>query len=92
MPVLNVVSRILPAPFVGQLTRFCGLAHVKILEQKVKARWGTAIVFCLIERVLELLKDSGATLEQSIAALQSVQAILPVADFQSRRHKIIRSR
>ncbi len=43
-----------------------------------------ALAFCLIERILQMLKESGATLEQSKAALQAAEAILPVADFSSR--------
>jgi hypothetical protein len=48
-----------------------------------------AIVFCLIERILEVLRESGATEEQSLAALQSVEAILPVCDFESRHRATI---
>lgn len=48
------------------------------------------MVFCLVDRILGILKDSGATLEQSTAALQSVQAILPVSDFQSKKNFTIR--
>ncbi len=44
------------------------------------------IVFALIERILQVLKESGATLEQSQAAVKSVEALLPVAEFQSRNH------
>jgi hypothetical protein len=44
-----------------------------------------AIVFCLVERILEVVRESGATLEQSTAAVQSVQAVLPVAGLQSRK-------
>jgi hypothetical protein len=51
-----------------------------------------ALVFCLIDSILQLLRDSGATLEQSQAALQSVQAILPLADFQSRTNVTIHAR
>jgi hypothetical protein len=50
-----------------------------------------AIVFCLVDRILGMLRESGATLEQSIAALQSVQAILPIAEFQSKTSITIRS-
>jgi hypothetical protein len=49
-----------------------------------------AIVFCLIDRILEVLHESGATEEQSLAALQSVEAIVPVADFESRTNTTIR--
>jgi len=38
-----------------------------------------AMVFCLVDRIMEIIKESGATFEQSLAALQSVQAILPVS-------------
>jgi hypothetical protein len=51
-----------------------------------------AIVFGLIDRILALLHESGATAEQSIAALQATEAIIPVADFQSRQHVTFHSR
>ena len=50
------------------------------------------IVFGLIENILGTLKQSGATMEQSMAALQSVEAILPVADFQSLTKTTVRVR
>jgi hypothetical protein len=41
------------------------------------------IVFLLVDRILETLKASGATLEQCTAALRAAEAILPVASFES---------
>jgi len=51
-----------------------------------------AIVFGLVDRILALLHESGATAEQSIAALQATVAIVPVADFQSTQHMTLHSR
>jgi hypothetical protein len=51
-----------------------------------------AIVFVLIDRILALLHESGATEEQSLAALRATEAIIPVADFQSRQHLTLHSR
>jgi hypothetical protein len=50
------------------------------------------IVFGLIDSILGILKQSGATLEQSMAAVQSVQAMLPVVGLQSRKEITFRCR
>lgn len=44
-----------------------------------------AIVFCLIDRILSTCRESGATLEQSIAAVRAVEAILPVSAVRSEK-------
>jgi hypothetical protein len=45
-----------------------------------------AFVFGLVERILAMLRESGATEEQSIAALRSVEVIVPLCGFQSKTH------
>lgn len=51
-----------------------------------------AFVFGLIERILATLRESGATEEQSIAALLSVEAIVPLCGFQSKTYTTIYGR
>jgi hypothetical protein len=41
-------------------------------------------VFGLVERILALLRESGASEEQSLAALRSVESIIPVLGFESK--------
>jgi hypothetical protein len=43
-----------------------------------------AFVFGLVERILAMLRESGATEGQSLAALRSVEAIVPILGFQSK--------
>jgi hypothetical protein len=50
-----------------------------------------AIIFMLIDRLLGTLRDSGATEEESIAALRAVEAIVPAAGLQSAKRITIRT-
>ena len=49
-----------------------------------KQNYPEDIAFHLAERIIALLRESGATLEQSQAAIQTVGAVLPLAEFTSR--------
>jgi hypothetical protein len=42
------------------------------------------LVICLIRKIVDLCRDSGGTLEESVAAAQAAIAILPFASIRSR--------
>jgi hypothetical protein len=50
-----------------------------------------AIVFCLIDRILETCRESGATLEESVAALKASQEIVPLIGLQSKNNITIQT-
>ena len=50
-----------------------------------------AIVFCLIDRVLNICRESGATLEESLAALRAAEEIIPLVGLQSKNNVTIRT-
>jgi hypothetical protein len=48
------------------------------------------IVFALLEQILALVRQSGATEEESLAAIQSAEAILPTLKLESKLRQTIR--
>jgi hypothetical protein len=48
-----------------------------------------AIVFALIDRLLATLRESGATEEESLAAVRAVEAIIPAVHLQSAKRTTI---
>jgi len=49
------------------------------------------IVFALIDRILGTVRESGATEEESIAALRAVEAIIPIVKLQSQKRMTVRA-
>jgi hypothetical protein len=43
-----------------------------------------AFVFGLVERILAMLRESGAKEEQALAALRSAEVIVPLCEFDSK--------
>lgn len=52
--------------------------------ERLSERDQTVIVFALIERILGVLRESGATEEESIAAVRSAEAIVPILRLESK--------
>ena len=50
-----------------------------------------AIVLALINEVLALVRTSGATEEESLAALRAAEAIVPILELESAKRKTIRT-
>jgi hypothetical protein len=48
------------------------------------------IVFALLEQILALVRQSGATEEESIAAIRSAEAILPTLKLESKLRQTVR--
>ena len=46
----------------------------------------------LAENILTSLRDAGATLEQALAAIKIVEAVLPIAGLRSFRDSVLRIR
>jgi hypothetical protein len=50
-----------------------------------------SIVFCLIDSILSTCRESGATMEESIAALKAAVEIVPVLELQSKDRVTVRT-
>ena len=46
-------------------------------------------MFCLLDGILALCQDSGATLEEAIAAVRAAEAILPTTKIRSKNELVI---